>query len=128
MKIVQIGSVMLDHGMWWDEYNDSCRVEAEAVPNLDGGMIVFEREVRTSSVNVTLKSKQFEWQKKATVDALKALANNSLGQSFTVTDSDANTFDVRFRHEQRGGAVQFERLVDALKFEWYTGTIYLARV
>ena len=128
MRIVKIGAVTLDHAMWWDEYDQSSGVMSEVVKNLDGGVIVFEQAKRISIQNVTLMSRSDGWQKKTTMDALIALANGSLGLTFTVEDDDGGTFDVRFRHEQNGGAVQFERVVGAKLSEWYTGTIYLAKV
>lgn len=129
MKLSIIGGITLDNEMWIDEVNNSSGVTAEVVENLDGGVIVFEQYKRTSKQNVTAKSSDSSgWQSKITLDALLALANGSIGQTISVTDSDTNTFDVRFRHEQSGGAVQFNRLVDAKLTDWYIGTIYLAKV
>ena len=128
MRIVKIGEITLSHGMWWSEYNKSSKVFAEVVKNLDGGVIVFEQARRTSIQSVTLQSQSDGWQKKAISDALIALADGSIGQSIVVEDEEGTTFDVRFRHEQSGGAVQFERVSGGKTFEWYTGTIYLAKV
>ena len=128
MKITKIGAVTLDYGMWWDGYDRSTGVASRAIRNIDGGIIVFEQANRVSTINITLSSRDNEWQKKATVDALKALADNSIGKDIVIVDSDGNTYTTRFRHEESGGAVQFERLVDAMDFEWYAGKIYLARI
>ena len=128
MKLKIIGGITLDYEMWIDEHNDSSGVIAEVVDNLDGGVIVFEQTKRTSKQNITARSLDSGWQKPATKDAIIALANSSLGQTISVTDSDDNVYDVRFRHEQVGGAVQFDRLTDAKLVEWYHGTIYLAKV
>ena len=128
MKILKIGAITLDYGMWWDEYNRSDAVSSEIVKNLDGGIIIFEQANRVSIQNVTLKSNTDAWQRKATVDALVALSNGSLGQVFVIEDDNGVFFNARFRHEQAGGAVQFVRASEAKLFEWYTGTIYLAKV
>lgn len=128
MRIAKIGGITLDYKMWIDGYSSSENVITEVVKNLDGGVIVFEQPRRTSSKNVTLVSNSDGWQSKATVDALVALANASLGQTVVIEDEDGGTFNARFRHEQAGGAVQFERLELAKTFNWYSGTIYLGKV
>ena len=128
MRIVKIGAITLDNVMWVAEGSDSSGVVAEVVNNLDGGIIVFEQLKRTSRNNLTLTSKDNGWQSISTLDAILSMANSSIGTVFVVEDDDGGTFNARFRHEQANGAVQFNRLVDAKLSDWYTGTIYLAKV
>lgn len=128
MRIIKIGAITLDNVMWVEEGSNSSNVTAEVMDNLDGGVIIFEQLKRTSKQNVTLVSKDNGWQSIITAEAILSFANDSLGQSFVVEDDDGGTFTARFRHEQVNGAVQFSRLVDAKLSEWYTGTIYLAKV
>ena len=128
MKIVRIGNVTLDYGMWVEESDDSSAVISEVLNNLDGGVIVFEQLKRISRQTVTLMSKETGWQSIVTKNAIIALANASLGVTLEVQYDDGGTFNVRFRHEQPKGAVQFGRLVEAKLSDWFTGTIYLARV
>ena len=54
MKILKIGAITLDYGMWWDEYNRSNAVSSEIVKNLDGGIIIFEQANRVSIQNKEL--------------------------------------------------------------------------
>lgn len=128
MRIAKIGGITLDYKLWVDNHQSSKGVEAEVVKNLDGGVIVFEQLRRISSDNIVLMSGEDGWQKTTTVEALVALSNGSLGASVVIEDEDGGTFNARFRHEQTGGAVQFSRLVQSKLFDWYTGTIFLARV
>ena len=128
MRIIKIENITLDHGMWIEESNSSNDVTTETLDNLDGGLIIFEQPVRTSKKYVTLLSKNDAWQKKTTVDALLALANGSIGTTYTAYDDDGGSYAVRFRHEEKEGAVQFERLIDAKLSEWYSGVIYLGKV
>lgn len=128
MKIIKIGAVVLDYGLWWDEFDTSSKVVSAVKKNLDGGSIVFEQPVRNTSINITAKSRDDGWQSKETVDAIKSLVDASIGTTTTVEDSDANIINIRFRHEVAGGAVQFERIADALTIGWYKGVVYLARI
>ncbi len=128
MRIVKIGAITLSEPMWVKESNNSDGVNTEVVNNLDGGIIIFEQTTKTSKKNFTIESKSYAWQTEAIVDALVALANGSLGQSFTVEEDGGSTYSARFRNETKGGAVQFKRLIDAKLFEWYTGVIYMAKV
>lgn len=127
MKIVKIGVIELDHGFWWDEYDNSDAVKATVKPNLDGGVVVFEQAARLSAIDITLQSRNDGWQTKATMEAIKALANGSIGTTAVVEDSDAVQHTVRFRHEVKGGAVQFRHIMDARDIGWYVGTVYLAK-
>ncbi len=128
MRIVKIGAITLDNVMWVSEGSDSSGVVTEVVNNLDGGIIIFEQPKRTSKQNITLLSKDNGWQSVLTSEAILAMANSSIGTTFIVENDSGATFNARFRHEQAKGAVQFKRLVDAKLSEWYTGTIYLAKV
>ena len=128
MRIINIGGIILDNIMWSDEALDSDGVKAEVVNNLDGGVIIFEQLRRASSQNITLLSKEDGWMSKVTLDGLLALSNNSFGTIVVIEDDDGVQLNTRFRHEQTGGAVQFDRLVDSKATDWYVGTIYLAKV
>ena len=128
MKIKQIGSVVLDHSLWWLESENSSKVQSLIKKNLDGGVIVFEQPKRSSSVIITAQSRDDGWQKEDTLDALVLMANTSLGSVFNITDSDDNVISCRFRHEIQDGAVQFERIADAKEIGWFKGVIYMAKV
>ena len=127
MRILKIGSITLDNTMTVTEGFNSSGVIAEVVDNLDGGIIVFEQLQRNSKQNITVVSKEWGWQSETTLQALLALANSSIGQTHIIEDDEGVTFDARFRHEQKSGAVQFSRLIESKLSEWYTGTIYLAK-
>lgn len=128
MRIIKIGSIVLDNVMWVTEGLDSDGVFTEVVNNLDGGIIIFEQATKVSKKNMTLLSKDNGWQSETTAQAILDLANGSLGVSTTIEDDYGSVYGVRFRHEQKGGAVQLDRLVEAKLSEWFTGTIYMARV
>lgn len=126
MRIIQIGDVVLDYGLWWREVDSAVAVTAEIEKTIDGALIVFEQPNRISAQNVTAESRDDGWQKKVTKDALVTLADNSMGVIIAIQLDNLSTFDVRFAYETKGGAVQFEPLYDGSS--WYKGTIYMAKV
>lgn len=128
MTVKKIGTIDLTYPLWWSEYDDTPSVYAEAQGTINGGVIVYEQAVATNAKNITLDSASSGWQKIAVKDAIKALVQASLGTTTTITTTDDEVISVRFRHEQEGGAVNFERVYEAKLFEYYNCKIYLARI
>lgn len=128
MTVKKIGTIDLTHPLWWTDYNNTPSVSAEAQSTISGGVIVWEQAIATNAKNITLSSKESGWQTIAVKDAIKALVAASLGTTTTITTTADEVISVRFRHEQSGGAANFERVYDTKLFEYYTCNIYLARV
>ena len=109
----QIGSVTLDNDVpFIDEYSFA-GVNASVEPTLGGGVIVQEFERLEVGRPITLESTEsMGWQRKSTVDALKALADSGVNNTYTLTIVSGQTFTktVRFRHEVDGGPVQADPL------------------
>ena len=68
------------------------------------------------------------WQTTEVKDAIKALVSGSIGVTSTLTLEDDSVLNVRFRHENSGGAVKFNRLIQASAFEYHDCEIFLGRV
>lgn len=128
MTVKKIGTITLTYPLWYNEYDNTPSVNAEVQGTINGGVIVYEQAVATNAKNITLESGAGGWQKIAIKDAIKALAAASLGTTTTITTTADEVIAVRFRHEQSGGAVNFERVYEAKLFEYYNCKIYLARV
>lgn len=128
MKIKQIGAIVLTTPIWWDNYNMASKVRAEVENTINGGVIVYEQALLTSSENIDLASGDGStgWQTATVKDALLAHVNGSLGINFNITTTDDTVIACRYRHE--AGAMAFERVVDALTAEYFTCEIKLAKV
>lgn len=128
MTVKKIGTITLTYPLWYNEYDNTPSVNAEVQGTINGGVIVWEQSVATNAKNITLESGTSGWQKTAIKDAIKALAAASLGTTTTITTTADEVISVRFRHENSGGAVNFERVYEAKLFEYYNCKIYLARI
>jgi len=128
MTIKKIGTIDLDNPVWWTNYNNTPKIQSAVESTINGGVIVWEQSYQTNSENVTLSSKDSGWQSIDTKDLIKALVVGSLGTTTTITDTDDNVINVRFRHEVDGGAVKFERVVDSKLSKYYTIELFLAKV
>ena len=125
-KVITIGHIALDYGMWWLERDKATHVIAETERTIDGTLLVFEQLNRVSAQNITLESRDDGWQTEEKKDALINLANASIGAEIEIEFSDNTVSACRFAYEVEGGAVQFEPLYDAA--EWFKGSVYLALV
>ena len=128
MKIKKLGDITLTFPLWWTNYNDTPEVQAEVEQTITGDVVVWEQARGISGINIDLDSLDDGWQDIATKDAVKALVISSLGVTTTITDTDDNVINVRFRHEVSDSAVDFERLHDTSEFEYYRCSLFLARV
>lgn len=127
-----IGGTALDNEMLWLEQYGNPRAVGSAVYTLGGGVVTQVRILGPTGSRITLQgSRARGWQRASTVAALKVLAD-SAPSSVTVVLL-GTTYTCRFRHEQSGGPVQFERVSGAVPAadqaltgqEWLFGTIYL---
>ena len=126
MKIVKIGAIDLDYGLWWKEYDSANVITAETEKTVDGSLIIFEQPNRESAQTITAESRDDGWQLNATVRSLISLANSSMGTDIEIKLSDNSTINVRFAYEVDGGAVQFEPLYDGS--DWYKGTVFISKI
>lgn len=130
-----IGSVTLDYDMVWVDEYEHHTVEASVTPTIGGGQVVQEFSVAESGRPITLQSTDTVGpQTKATVDALKALAEVA-NATYALTISNGGesvSKTVRFRNEEDGGPVQFSHVVETNALGkstyWYLGKIMLAVV
>lgn len=126
MKIKKLGNIILTNSLWWMNYDDVTSIQSETSETIDGGVIVWQQARDVSGENITLGSENDGWQTKAIKDEIKTLISS--GATSILTLEDDTTMDVRFRHENNGGAVKFERVVKASLSEYYTCEILLGRI
>lgn len=121
-----IGSVTLDNTPVWTDRNEYEDVSTEVSTAIDGSEIVVSSE-RGGQYPITLESSaKTGWLKGSTVTSLRALSA-VVGAYYTLTLNSTN-YTVRFRNEQRGGAVQMSTLKllsSPDSDDYYIGTIYL---
>jgi len=128
MTIKKIGTIDLTNPIWWLEYNQTPNIQSEVSATITGGVIVWEQSYESTAKNISLSSKDNGWQTIAVKDSLKDLVSNSIGTTTTITTTDDEEIQVRFRHEVEGGAITFERVVESKLSNFYTCNIYLARI
>ncbi len=125
---ITIDTVVLDSAMIWPDKYQSEELTTNVLTAINGREIVVSMP-RGGHYPITLHGeKNFGWQKGSTVKALKALAVTGLIYTLTI---GTETYNVRFRTEKQGGAVQFQKVRDAGPHSdtaWYYGDIYLMRV
>jgi hypothetical protein len=124
---ISIDSVTFDYDdfVWVDKesYPD---LIASATESLSGKEIVSEAS-RGSHYPITLEgTNDYGWLTGATVDALRALSR-VVGATYTLTYG-GETYTVRFRNEQSGGAIQMKTRIPTSNpgaSTIYIGKIYL---
>jgi hypothetical protein len=127
-----LGGITLDNDLVFTNEYEWSKIRSEVTPTLGGGVVVQEFEGIEKGREITLASTDnIGWQQKSTVDALKALADDGVYNSFTLTITSGQTLTktVRFRHEVEGGPVQAQPLVERDGYHvatmWYKVTIFL---
>lgn len=127
MTIKKIGNIALDNPIWWENYDNMPTVLSETASTIDGGVIVYEQPFNNLSKNFIIQSLDNSgWQTIATKEALKTLVENSIGTTSTITTTDDEVINIRFRHE--AGAVEFSRVVEAKLSKYYKIKLNVARV
>lgn len=127
MKIKKIGNIALTSTLWWEEYDKTSMIQSESEPTIDGGVIVWEQPYQISSQNITLSGESDGWQTQDVKNQIKALSDNSLGTTTTITTIEDVVIPVRFRHDS-GLACEFDRVVGAYECDYFTCKIKLARI
>ena len=97
MKVKKIGNITLTFPLWWVNYNDDQSHQAEVSSTIDGGVIVWQQPLQTTSKLINLSSLGNAWQTKEVIDELKLLVG--LGETTVITLVDDSEIAVRFRYE-----------------------------
>jgi len=121
-----IGTVTLDNDMVFDNEYDYNLINASVEDTIGGGLVVQEFDKLERGRNITLVSTATQGlQLKSTVDALKALADAGINNTYTLTITSNNqtfTKTVRFRNELDGGAIKAEPM--QVRDGLHSSTIY----
>lgn len=126
MNIKKIGNIELTTSLWWINFDNVETIQTETANTIDGGVIVWEQTRQNSAINIDLDSLTDAWQTKEVKDLIKALV--ALGETTTITTVNDEEIIVRFRNEERFGAVEFEPILEVQDVDYYNCKIKLARL
>jgi hypothetical protein len=123
-RVKKIGSIKLDHNLFWLESFDVKNVKGVSFNTLDGGSIVYESIKRGSANNITLDSKDYGWQLEETIEKILLMADD-IDVTTKITFTDDTELDVRFKVEENE-VIKVEPKYEGSK--WYNVTIKMMRV
>ena len=128
-KAIKLDTIEFYKPLWIEEQLISTKVKATATNTINGNIVVFEQPNRDGSLNLTLSSSNDglgtkSWISRANAEDLINLANTSLGDIFQLELQSGLIYNVRFRHEIDGGAVQLSHITVR---DYFEVKIYLAR-
>ena len=75
MKLIRVGEIVLDEGLFLDSEFDSDAISATALRTIEGGEVVFARQNKARELYFSANG--VAWNSKASLNALIALANNA---------------------------------------------------
>ena len=126
MLVTHIGNIKLTNPLWWTNFNDTKTIDGEAVGTIDGGTLIFEKQMLDTSINIDLASvKNSGWQDNTTKNAIISLAQ-VVNSYTTITLKDSNVINVRFRNEDM--PYKFTHVKGTYECDYFTAEIKLAKV
>lgn len=128
-KAIQLDTIEFYKPLWVEEQLISTKIKATATKTINGNVVVFEQPNRDGSLNLTLSSTNDglgakSWISRSNAEDLISLTNGSLGSIFQLELQSGLIYNVRFRHEVEGGAVQLSHITVR---DYFEVKIYLAR-
>lgn len=98
-RAISLGTVTFDRKLYYANEYESTGVSASSQRTIDGGVIVWEQANLDSVKDIILDSGTNYPISETNLQEIIALADGSLGQSYTLTFADLTTETVRFKHE-----------------------------
>lgn len=98
-RAISLGTVTFDRKLYYANEYESTGVSASSQRTIDGGVIVWEQANLDSVKDIILDSGTNYPISETNLQEVIALADGSLGQSYTLTFEDLSTETVRFKHE-----------------------------